>query len=69
MTGPSGRLRRLIPEELEELSGFQRGFTDVAGVNDVTRSMLMRNAQDVRLITRIGSALFHAHIGHHATSG
>jgi DNA (cytosine-5)-methyltransferase 1 len=59
---PSGRLRRLTPEELEELNGFPRGFTAEAGVGDVTRAMLMGNALAVGLVTRIGEALFHAHV-------
>jgi DNA (cytosine-5)-methyltransferase 1 len=62
VSGASGRLRRLIPEELEELNGFPRGFTDVPGVSDVTRAMLMGNALVVGLVTRIGEALFRAHV-------
>lgn len=61
VAGASGRLRRLTPEELEELNGFPRGFTEVPGVTDVTRAMLMGNALVVGLVTRIGNALFHAH--------
>jgi DNA (cytosine-5)-methyltransferase 1 len=60
----SGRIRRLTPEELEELNGFPRGFTDVHGVSDGTRAMLMGNALVVGLVTRIGEALFHAHVSH-----
>lgn len=58
----SGRLRRLTPEELEELNGFPRGFTDCDGVSDVARAMLMGNALVVGLVTRIGDALYHAHV-------
>ncbi|MCE4546332.1 MULTISPECIES: DNA (cytosine-5-)-methyltransferase [unclassified Caballeronia] len=58
----SGRLRRLTPDELEELNGFPRGFTDVSGVSDVARAMLMGNALVVGLVTRIGEALFHGHV-------
>lgn len=53
----SGLLRRLLPEELEELNGFPRGFTDHAEISDITRAMLMGNALVVGLVTRIGSAL------------
>ncbi|WP_345891239.1 DNA (cytosine-5-)-methyltransferase [Burkholderia sp. Ax-1719] len=58
----SGLVRRLTPEELEELNGFPRGFTDRAGASDVTRAMLMGNALVVGLVTRIGEALYHAHV-------
>lgn len=57
----SGLVRRLTPEELEELNGFPRGFTDCAGASDATRAMLMGNALVVGLVTRIGEALFRAH--------
>ncbi|ANB72632.1 cytosine methyltransferase [Paraburkholderia phytofirmans OLGA172] len=57
---PSGLLRRLVPEELEELNGFPRGFTDRVGVSDTTRAMLMGNALVVGLVTRIGNALVQA---------
>ncbi|RQM47136.1 DNA (cytosine-5-)-methyltransferase [Paraburkholderia bannensis] len=57
----SGLVRRLTPEELEELNGFPRGFTDCAGASDSTRAMLMGNALVVGLVTRIGEALVHAH--------
>ena len=62
VASPLGRLRRLTPEELEELNGFPRGFTETDGVSDVARAMLMGNALVVGLVTRIGEALFHAHI-------
>ncbi|ANB76318.1 cytosine methyltransferase [Paraburkholderia phytofirmans OLGA172] len=53
----SGLLRRLVPEELEQLNGFPRGFTDREGVSDIARAMLMGNALVVGLVTRIGNAL------------
>jgi len=56
----SGRLRRLIPEELEELNGFPRGFTGMTGTSDTIRAMLMGNALVVSLVTRIGNALVRA---------
>jgi DNA (cytosine-5)-methyltransferase 1 len=58
----SGLVRRLIPEELEELNGFPRGFTDCGRASDTVRGMLMGNALVVGLVTRIGEALFRAHI-------
>lgn len=48
-----GRLRRLTPEELEELTGFPRGFTAVAGVRDTQRAFLMGNALVPGLVARI----------------
>ncbi|CAL8474844.1 protein of unknown function [Caballeronia sp. S22] len=62
VAGSSGRLRRLTPEELEELNGFPRGFTELPCVSDAMRAMLMGNALVVGLVTRIGEALFHAHV-------
>ncbi|WP_429354477.1 DNA (cytosine-5-)-methyltransferase [Paraburkholderia sp. 32] len=58
----SGLLRRLTPEELEELNGFPRGFTACPKVSDVARAMLMGNALVAGLVTRIGEALFRAHV-------
>ncbi len=52
-----GRLRRLTPEELEELNGFERGFTELEGVSDVRRSFFMGNALVVGIVTAIGRAL------------
>jgi DNA (cytosine-5)-methyltransferase 1 len=56
----SGLLRRLTPEELEELMGFPRGFTDMPKVSATTRAMLMGNALVVGIVTRIGEALYDA---------
>lgn len=56
----SGLLRRLTPEELEELMGFPRGFTDLPKVSANTRAMLMGNALVVGIVTRIGTALYNA---------
>jgi DNA (cytosine-5)-methyltransferase 1 len=52
-----GRLRRLTPEELEELNGFPRGFTQLAGISDVKRAFLMGNALVVGLVQSMGKAL------------
>jgi DNA (cytosine-5)-methyltransferase 1 len=62
---PSGLLRRLVPEELEALNGFPRGFTAHPGVTDVTRAMLMGNALVVPLVRRIGEALYKASLSNH----
>jgi DNA (cytosine-5)-methyltransferase 1 len=52
-----GRLRRLTPEELEELNGFPRGFTRLEGVNAIARARLMGNALITGLVARIGAAM------------
>lgn len=52
----SGRLRRLIPEELEELNGFPRGWTDT-GMSDGKRAFMMGNALVVGVVERIGRAI------------
>ena len=60
-----GRLRRLVPEELEVLNGFARGFTDIAGITPAKRGFLKRgflmgNALVTGLVTAIGRALWQA---------
>lgn len=55
--GADGRLRRLTPEELEELNGFPRGFTELEGVNDIARAKLMGNALLTGVVRRIGLAM------------
>lgn len=55
-----GLLRRLVPEELELLNGFPRGFTEHPGVSDAARAMLMGNALVTGLVRRIGEALYRA---------
>ncbi len=52
-----GRLRRLVPEELEALSGFPRGFTRLDGVNDIARARLIGNALITGVVTRIALAI------------
>lgn len=53
-----GRLRRLVPDELDALNGFPRGFTDVAGISERRRAFLMGNALAVGVVGRIGQALW-----------
>jgi DNA (cytosine-5)-methyltransferase 1 len=52
-----GRLRRLLPEELETLNGFPRGFTALDGVSDTKRAFFMGNALVTGIVKRIGDAL------------
>lgn len=56
-----GRLRRLVPTELEQLNGFPAGFTAHPQVSDSMRAFLMGNALVVGLVTRIATALHQAH--------
>ena len=63
-----GRLRRLTPEELEQLNGFEPGFTKLDGVSDVRRSFFMGNALVVGIVTSIGRALT-ARIAQYSDSG
>ncbi|MHB1323792.1 MAG: DNA cytosine methyltransferase [Coriobacteriia bacterium] len=52
----SGRLRRLTPEELEELNGFPRGWTNT-GMSDTRRAFMMGNALVVEIVEHIGRAI------------
>ena len=52
-----GRIRRLTPDELEELNGFPRGFTAVEGLTPSQRGFLMGNALVCGVVTRIAVAL------------
>ena len=52
-----GRLRRLTPEELEELNGFPRGFTSLDAVNDIARARLMGNALITGVVACIAAAM------------
>ena len=51
-----GRMRRLVPDELDQLQGFPRGWTDT-GMRDTQRAFCMGNALVVGVVNRIGSAL------------
>lgn len=53
-----GRLRRLLPEELEKLNGFRSGWTDT-GMSASRRAFMMGNALVVGVVERIGQALDH----------
>lgn len=51
-----GRYRRLVPDELDMLQGFPRGWTD-AGMSDGQRAFCMGNALVVGVVNRIGRAI------------
>lgn len=52
----ANRLRRLTPDELEELNGFPRGWTNT-GMTDGKRAFMMGNALVVGVVERIGNAI------------
>jgi DNA (cytosine-5)-methyltransferase 1 len=52
---PSGRLRRLVPQELERLNGFPSGWTE--GMPNNRRAFMMGNALVVGVVAKIGCAL------------
>lgn len=52
-----GRLRRLLPLELERLNGFPDGWTEHPGVRDGRRAFLMGNALVVPIVERIARAI------------
>ncbi len=61
---PSGRLRRLVPEELEQLNEFEAGWTseglrqgELVKLSPTQRAFCMGNALVTGLVTRIGRVL------------
>lgn len=51
-----GRMRRLVPDELDQLQGFPKGWTNV-GMTDGNRAFCMGNALVTGLPHRIGKAM------------
>ena len=51
-----GRYRRLVPDELDQLQGFPRGWTNT-GMSDGNRAFCMGNALVVGIPHRIGKAI------------
>lgn len=51
-----GRFRRLVPEELEQLQGFPKGWTDT-DMTDGHRAFCMGNALVVGVVHRIGKEI------------
>lgn len=58
---PDGRLRRLMPIELERANMFPDDHTLIEGISDIKRAFMMGNALVVGVITKIGKSLF-AHL-------
>ncbi len=56
----SGRLRRLVPDELDQLQGFPRGWTDT-GMTDGNRAFCMGNALVTMIPHRIGKVIASRH--------
>ena len=53
---PDGRFRRLVPDELDRLQGFPKGWTDT-GMTDGHRAFCMGNALVTGVPHRIGEAM------------
>ena len=53
----TGRLRRLVPVELERLNMFPSDYTKLDGVDNAKRAFLMGNALVCGIITRVGFEL------------
>ncbi|WP_273383015.1 Sau3AI family type II restriction endonuclease [Enorma phocaeensis] len=51
-----GRYRRLVPDELDQLQGFPKGWTDT-GMSDIQRAFCMGNALIVGIPHRIGEVI------------
>ena len=56
----NGRYRRLVPDELDQLQGFPRGWTD-AGLSDNQRAFCVGNALVVQIPHVIGKVLAQRH--------
>ena len=52
---PDGRWRRLVPDELDQIQGFPKGWT--AGMSDGHRAFCMGNALVVGIPRRIGAVI------------
>ncbi|KAB7788814.1 DNA (cytosine-5-)-methyltransferase [Bifidobacterium cebidarum] len=55
-----GRLRRLVPDELDQLQMFPKGWTDT-GMSDGRRAFCMGNALVTEIPHRIGEVIAHDH--------
>ena len=53
----SGKLRRLVPVELERLNMFPSNHTELEGVDNGKRAFLMGNALVCGIVTRVGKEL------------
>lgn len=58
---PSGKYRRLIPIELEQLCMFPDGHTEFQGIGNQRRAFFMGNALVVGVIEKLGRSLLKLH--------
>lgn len=58
----SGRFRRLVPDELDQIQGFPKGWTDT-GMTDGHRAFCMGNALVVGIPNALGKAIHRRHYG------
>ena len=56
VAAPDGRFRRLVPDELDQLQGFPKGWTDT-GMTDINRAFCMGNALVVGIPHLIGQVI------------
>lgn len=54
--GDSGRIRRLVPDELDQIQMFPKGWTDT-GMSDGNRAFCMGNALVVGIPHEIGKRI------------
>lgn len=50
----TGQLRRLIPDQLDKLSGFPRGWTNAAAASAIQRAKFLGNALVTGVAMQIG---------------
>ncbi len=55
---PSGRMRRLLPVELEQLSGFPKNHTNLPGITDNRRAFFIGNALVTGIIEKFGVTIY-----------
>lgn len=54
---PSGRFRRLVPVELEQLSGFSKKHTDLPGLTDARRAFFIGNALVTGIVKKLATTI------------
>ena len=54
---PSGRFRRLVPVELEQLSGFPKNHTNLPGLTDARRAFFIGNALVTGIVEKFGTTI------------
>jgi DNA (cytosine-5)-methyltransferase 1 len=54
---PSGRFRRLVPVELEQLSGFSKKHTELPGLTDSRRAFFIGNALVTGIVEKLATTI------------